>query len=83
MLGASMAYRRGSSLLLDFGAQKIQTPAQNLVMFCPRKLLGDRVYDRFGREFPIRFDMLDTMNGQNLSLQVHPLTGVLSSSIST
>lgn len=63
-----------NSLLLDFGGQKIQTPAQNLVMFCPRKLLGDRVYDRFGREFPIRFDMLDTMNGQNLSLQVHPLT---------
>ena len=63
-----------NSLLLDFGGQKIQTPAQNLVMFCPRELLGDRVYDRFGREFPIRFDMLDTMNGQNLSLQVHPLT---------
>ena len=63
-----------NSLLLDFGGQKIQTPAQNLVMFCPRKLLGDRVYDRFGKEFPIRFDMLDTMNGQNLSLQVHPLT---------
>jgi mannose-6-phosphate isomerase class I len=37
-------------------------------------LLGDRVHGRFGKQFPIRFDLLDTMGGENLSLQVHPLT---------
>ena len=63
-----------NSLLLDFGEGLIQTPAQNLVFMYPRPLLGERVHARFGTEFPIRFDMLDTMNGQNLSLQVHPLT---------
>ncbi len=63
-----------NSLLFDFEGIRIQTPAQNLVYFCPRQLLGERVHARFGKEFPIRFDMLDTMNGQNLSLQVHPLT---------
>lgn len=63
-----------NSLLLEFGDTKIQTPAMNLVLFKPRELLGDRVHGRFGKEFPIRFDMLDTINGQNLSLQVHPLT---------
>jgi len=63
-----------NSLLLDFNGKMIQTPALNLVYSCPRQLLGDRVHARFGKEFPIRFDMLDTMNGQNLSLQVHPLT---------
>lgn len=63
-----------NSLLLDFGGKLVQTPALNLVYSQPQRLLGDRVHARFGKEFPIRFDMLDTMNGQNLSLQVHPLT---------
>ena len=63
-----------NSLLLDFGGTLVQTPALNLVLSQPKELLGDRVHARFGKEFPIRFDMLDTMNGQNLSLQVHPLT---------
>ena len=57
-----------NSLLLDFGSCVVETPALNLVYAHPRELLGDRVHARFGKEFPIRFDMLDTMPGQNLSL---------------
>lgn len=63
-----------NSLLLGFGALRVEIPAQNLVFFQAQALLGGPVYSRFGPEFPIRFDFLDTMGGGNLSLQVHPLT---------
>ena len=52
----------------------VEVPALDLVFQHPRELLGEAVHARFGAEFPIRFDFLDTMEGGNLSLQVHPLT---------
>lgn len=63
-----------NSLLLQFGENRVEIPSINLVFMQPRELLGDPVHARFGDEFPIRFDFLDTMEGGNLSLQVHPLT---------
>ena len=62
------------SLCLEIGGEQLEMPAANLALYQPRKLLGDPVYSRFGDEFPIRFDFLDTMDGGNLSLQVHPMT---------
>lgn len=63
-----------NSLNLKFGTIPVETPAINLVLLEPQALLGDHVHARFGAEFPVRFDFLDTFAGQNLSLQVHPLT---------
>ncbi|EKP0260244.1 class I mannose-6-phosphate isomerase [Aeromonas sobria] len=63
-----------NSLYLRFGSVRVEIPSQNLVLCEPRSLLGERVHARFGAEFPIRFDFLDTVGGQPLSLQVHPLT---------
>ncbi len=70
-----------NSLLLDFGGIRLELPAIDLVFQHPRELLGEAVHARFGAEFPIRFDFLDTMGGGNLSLQVHPLTRVHSGKI--
>lgn len=62
-----------NSLLLGFrGGTTVEIPALNLVFRHPRELLGEPVHGRFGAEFPIRFDFLDTMGGGNLSFQVHP-----------
>lgn len=63
-----------NSLLLGFGRTSVELPSIDLVFSQPRNLLGEKVHARFGDEFPIRFDFLDTMGGGNLSFQVHPLT---------
>lgn len=63
-----------NSLYLKFGEDLIEIPSINIVFRHPGELLGEAVHARFGDEFPIRFDFLDTMEGGNLSLQVHPLT---------
>ena len=63
-----------NSLLLGFGDTRFEIPSINLVFDQPSALLGDAVFARFGDEFPIRFDFLDTMGGGHLSFQVHPLT---------
>lgn len=63
-----------NSLLLEGDGGVIEIPALDLVFSRPVELLGAKTFSRFGAEFPIRFDFLDTMDGGNLSLQVHPLT---------
>ena len=63
-----------NSLLLAFGEIPVEVPSINVVLRHPKPLLGERVHARFGAEFPIRFDFLDTIGGGNLSLQVHPTT---------
>lgn len=66
-----------NSLLIEFSNTTFEIPSINVVFYCPVELLGEEVYQRFGAEFPIRFDFLDTMDGGNLSLQVHPSTAYI------
>lgn len=63
-----------NSFYLRIGGKLFELPANDLVFYRTRQLLGAPVEARFGQDFPIRFDFLDTMGGGNLSLQVHPTT---------
>jgi mannose-6-phosphate isomerase class I len=63
-----------NSLLFEIEHELFEIPSINLVFYKSKELLGEPVESRFGKEFPIRFDFLDTMEGGNLSLQVHPTT---------
>lgn len=62
-----------NSVYLKFGDKYLESPSINIVFYQPKELLGEKVYKEFGAEYPIRFDFLDTIEGGNLSLQVHPL----------
>lgn len=63
-----------NSLLLNVSGTLFELPSVDLVLLKSRDLLGEPVEARFGKDFPIRFDFLDTIGGGNLSLQVHPTT---------
>ncbi|MGC6756669.1 mannose-6-phosphate isomerase, partial [Escherichia coli] len=61
-----------NSVIFEIGTVTFEVPGNDLVLFYPVSILGEKVFGRFGSDFPIRFDYLDTMAGGNLSLQVHP-----------
>lgn len=63
-----------NSLYFRIGGELFELPSVDLVLLRSRALLGEPIEARFGKDFPIRFDFLDTMGGGNLSLQVHPTT---------
>lgn len=63
-----------NSLLFNVNGILFEIPSIDLVLLKSKELLGEPVESRFGKEFPIRFDFLDTVGGGYLSFQVHPTT---------
>ncbi|MCQ6961416.1 class I mannose-6-phosphate isomerase [Mucilaginibacter aquariorum] len=60
-----------NGIVLESNGIRLEVSIDNL-LYNNNKLILGKAADRFGYKFPIRFDFLDTMNGDNLSLQCHP-----------
>jgi mannose-6-phosphate isomerase class I len=58
-------------ILLESSGKLLELSFDLLIAQDAPAILGDHVA-RFGRQFPIRFDFLDTVSGGNLSVQCHP-----------
>lgn len=61
-----------SGVLLGTGDRAVEVPLQLMVGWHPDRILGPKVSARFGSSFPIRFDYLDTVGGEPLSVHCHP-----------
>lgn len=62
------------SLLVSVQNEILELPWTTFFHFGYDSIMGDVPKRRFSGEFPIRYDYLDTMEGGDLSIQVHPPT---------
>lgn len=62
-----------AGVLVGDASNAVEIPLDMILAESADEVMGDDVTSRFGASFPIRFDYLDTMGGENLSVHCHPL----------
>ncbi|PIS27492.1 MAG: hypothetical protein COT43_10235 [Candidatus Marinimicrobia bacterium CG08_land_8_20_14_0_20_45_22] len=61
-----------NGIIIESGSNRLEFSADCLMFQENEKVLGPQAARQFGAEWPIRLDYLDTIDGGNLSIQVHP-----------
>jgi predicted NBD/HSP70 family sugar kinase/mannose-6-phosphate isomerase class I len=61
-----------NGIVLESAGITLEVSFDYLMLYEAAAVLGPAFARRFGEEFPIRFDFLDTVRGGNLSIQCHP-----------
>jgi len=61
-----------NGIVLESGGVTLEVSFDYLMLYDAAAVVGTGFAPRFGEEFPIRFDFLDTIQGGNLSIQCHP-----------
>lgn len=71
-LGYELIAPESGVLIGASASAQVEIPFQLIVALHPARMLGPEVTEKFGTSFPVRFDYLDTFEGGNLSVHVHP-----------
>lgn len=58
-------------------AEGLEVGFETLMAVSGPTVVGEDVFARFGASFPLRFDYLDTLDGDNLSVHCHPRRGYM------
>ena len=63
-----------NNVLFKINNHLFESPAINLIFYNPMKILGNNVFRKYGLDFPIRYNFIDTLDSEDLNLYVFPGT---------